>query len=245
MLGLTKLAASFDARRNKQYWQLLKRLHGGNDEAINTIKTTGDSGIYHGTSAQNIPGVLQNGLRPGSKDAATMAHGNEYGDGIYLGDRNLALKYTDPDAKYFHDKINAQNLLQLKKPSELRGTKSLYPSPGHVVKVDTQNPEQVQDSYMDFLKQIRQGRENRSGEEAKVWGDGKYKALKSTFGHTGDLEGMSAGTMQPQAHQQLRAYGKVPEFKPMNPGQMVLQHSTISPHLIRQAAQIFLGIEKG
>ena len=99
-----KIAASFDARRKKQYWQLLKRLHGGSDDAVKTIKKTKDTGIYHGT--ESLDKVLGEGLKPGNK--------NMYGKGVYFGDKDLASQY-------------GSDVVRLKKPSELEGTKHLYP----------------------------------------------------------------------------------------------------------------------
>ena len=102
--AIEKYAKSYDAMRKKQYWQLLKRLHGGSDDAVNTIRKTKDAGIYHGTD--NINKVLKEGLKPGNR--------NMYGKGVYFGDRDLAYQYSD-------------DVVKLKTPSELDGTKHLYP----------------------------------------------------------------------------------------------------------------------
>lgn len=111
MAGLAKLAISFDARRSKQYWQLLKRLHGGSDEAINYIRNTGDDGIWHGTRSDNAPGINQEGLK--------SAHG-VYGQGVYMAPKE--------DAERYGATLYAPSTLyRLAKPSELRGTKELYP----------------------------------------------------------------------------------------------------------------------
>lgn len=151
---LTKVAMpSYDARRNKQYWQLLKRLHGGTDEAVQGIKQSGDPGIYHGTRADAIPQIEQEGMKVGPF--------REFGKGTFFGDKATADLYAEteildrdgfqmgnlwdrqnnrsisdpeemlaylkanPDPRY---QISEGDLVRLAKPSELRGTKQLYPS---------------------------------------------------------------------------------------------------------------------
>ena len=102
--AIEKYAKSYDAMRKKQYWQLLKRLHGGSDDAVKTIRKTKDTGIYHGT--EGLDKVLKEGLKPGNR--------NMYGKGVYFGDKDLASQY-------------GSDVVRLKKPSELEGTKLLYP----------------------------------------------------------------------------------------------------------------------
>lgn len=102
--AIEKYAKSYDAIRKKQYWQLLKRLHGGSDDAVKTISKTKDTGIYHGT--ESLDKVLKEGLKPGNR--------NMYGKGVYFGDKDLASQY-------------GSDVVRLKKPSELEGTKHLYP----------------------------------------------------------------------------------------------------------------------
>lgn len=102
--AIEKYAKSYDAMRKKQYWQLLKRLHGGTDDAVKTIRKTKDTGIYHGT--ESLDKVLKEGLKPGNR--------NMYGKGVYFGDKDLAYQYSN-------------DVVRLKKPSELEGTKHLYP----------------------------------------------------------------------------------------------------------------------
>jgi GNAT superfamily N-acetyltransferase len=149
---LAKEAASFDARRNKQYWQLLKRLYGGNDEAVEAIKETRDPGIYHGTRQEMLPSVLSKGLKAGPF--------REFGMGTFFGSRHIAELYgndfvthngmkagnvwdeegfksisdpkemidyarNNPDSGY---EISLGGISRLAKPSELHGTKTLYPT---------------------------------------------------------------------------------------------------------------------
>jgi GNAT superfamily N-acetyltransferase len=139
---MTKEAASFDARRNKQYWQLLKRMYGSNDEAITSIKKSGDPGIYHGTEEGRMPGILENGLE------GSLAM---YGKGVYVGNRALAEHYAE----------TKRAIVRLKKPSELRGTTQLYPHPTDVMKVDLQNDTVQREARM----HLRTALERRSGQE--------------------------------------------------------------------------------
>lgn len=149
---LEKTAASFDARRNKQYWQMLKRMYGGTDEAVAAIKESGDTGIWHGTRAELIDKIEQEGLKVGPF--------REFGKGTFFGDKRTAGYYSDDqvrssstgalmgsiyeDGRSIHNpdemiawvkanpnqdkyKLSEGSLLRLAKPSELRGTDTLYP----------------------------------------------------------------------------------------------------------------------
>lgn len=123
MEGLVKLAASFDARRSKQYWQLLKRQYGGGDEAVNAIKQTGDDGIWHGAHPMMMDSIAKEGLNPSGRMQL-------WGRGQYFAPKNLAEGYTRHTGE--------AGLIRLKKPSELRGTKELYPDVQNAVKQDLQ-----------------------------------------------------------------------------------------------------------
>lgn len=119
--GLAKLAASFDARRSKQYWQMLKRMYGGSDEAIEAIRKSGDSGIYHGTQAENVKPILEQGFQLGREGV----HGKRYGSGTYFASKDISDYYTGRETP---------GVVRLAKPSELSGTKELYPNPSKVMK---------------------------------------------------------------------------------------------------------------
>jgi hypothetical protein len=125
--GLAKIAASFDARRSKQYWQLLKRQYGGGDEAVNAMKQTGDTGIWHGTSAEAVPHIQEQGLKAGNV--------NHFGVGQYFGPKSMADNYATRPGR------EDPGLLRLRKPSELQGTKELYPVQ-NAIKVDVADPKQ-------------------------------------------------------------------------------------------------------
>ena len=84
---LLKLAASYDARRKKQYWQLLKRLYGGTDRAVEHLRKTRDPNIYHGTRAENIPKIMSEGLKKGPF--------REFGEGVFFGSKDIAELYGD------------------------------------------------------------------------------------------------------------------------------------------------------
>jgi hypothetical protein len=101
--------ATLDAIRKKQYWQLLKRLHGGTDKTVDTLKKTRDFGIYHGTNPKNVDSIMSQGLKK-----PTGELGQHYGKGVYFGPGDKAKSY-------------GEGTLRLKKPSELKGTKELYP----------------------------------------------------------------------------------------------------------------------
>ena len=102
--------ASLEALRKKRYWGILKRLHGGNEEAMKAIKSSGDSGVYHGSKvpAQQL---IDTKVLPGTR--------NWYGKGVYFGAKSNASKYMEGEEG---------SLIRLKKPNELKGTKINYPS---------------------------------------------------------------------------------------------------------------------
>lgn len=162
--GLYKEARSLDAQRKKQYWQMMKRLHGGNDEAVEAIRKSGDDGIWHGTREELIDSIDENGLQVGPF--------REFGKGTFFGDKQTANYYARNSLKTKSDALpnevelpNGERIdiahfqkrrdyedsltdnpnsalynfsrgkfVRLAKPSELRDTKIKYPNPS-VVKV--------------------------------------------------------------------------------------------------------------
>lgn len=153
-----KLAASPDARRKKQYWQLLKRLYGGSDRAVERLRETRDPNIYHGTRAENIPKIKSEGLKRGPF--------REYGEGVFFGSKDIAGLYGDDrlvNKKYklrLHvaglDTDNKEAVkeylartpdagisrgarIRLKRPSELKGTKIKYPDVSKAMVFDVSN----------------------------------------------------------------------------------------------------------
>jgi GNAT superfamily N-acetyltransferase len=149
--GLAKLAASFDAQRSKQYWQMLKRLYGGTEEAVNAIRESGDSGIWHGTHDNNIPSILQRGLEP-----IEHPHGQLYGNGQYFGEKQVAERYPR----------SGGSLLRLKRPSELLGTKELYPNVQKVMKIDNADEMATIESKKALFANARDRIIEQSGPEA-------------------------------------------------------------------------------
>lgn len=128
---------------------MLKRLHGGTEEAVRAIKETGDSGIYHGTRESKLYDITQEGLKAGPF--------REFGKGVFFGTKEIAERYGKPDlfsssgnpltalvdnknvidspstiSKYLknHPGVTYDKgaLVRLKKPSELEG-KINYPDP--------------------------------------------------------------------------------------------------------------------
>lgn len=241
MLGLTKLAASFDARRAKQYWQMLTKLHGGNDEAIAAIKQTGDHGIYHGTNPSNVQNVLQNGLQAN----AEKVNGQQLGRGVYLGNREKAMQYTKENT-LFSKEHRSEGMLQIKPPSELRGTKQLYPQAQNVMKADITDPE-----VYNHVKQtaIRKSQQQFNHHPDEVWEqpgnnfgdviDRERTHIKTTF------NAPPIGNIHDSVpNSKLKTFGQLGGgMKPIYNNQMISQQH-IPPELIRQAAQIVLGIEK-
>lgn len=128
-LEIEKKAASYDARRKKQYQQLLKRMYGGNEGMMEALRQNGgDVGIYHGTP--NLDAVLKNGL---NRSVGSGTTSTAYGKGVYFGDRDIANLYGKNGG-----------VVRLKKPSELKGTKTLYPKTTKAMTTDLKmNPKLV------------------------------------------------------------------------------------------------------
>ena len=155
---LMKSAASLDAQRGKQYWQLVKRLYGGTENAVKTLSKTHDFNMYHGTRLNSVEGILKDGIKPGPL--------REFGKGSFLGDKHTAGLYgktkvvdkygirlgnfqgsTTEEALEFIKKpefskgytVSEGAMLRLKRPSELRGTKSMYPKATNSMVFDLDN----------------------------------------------------------------------------------------------------------
>lgn len=164
--------ASLAASRKKRYWQILKRLYGGTDEAVKNISKTRDSGVYHGTRASNVPGIQKSGLTPGEF--------REFGTGVFFGSKNTAGKYGAPKLLNrrgsntnvwgvdLHNPSSVRNflednpshkfdkgaLIRLKKPSEISDKNINYPNPQNVKVFGLKKGEglhSVEDNYMRIM----------------------------------------------------------------------------------------------
>ena len=102
MEELEKIAVSLQARNNKTYFQILKKMHGSTSAAMKHISRTGDIGIYHGTSERATKSILNEGLKPGTRTA--------YGTGAYLSDAS--------DAQLYSNRLLNDKGIRLKLPSE-------------------------------------------------------------------------------------------------------------------------------
>jgi hypothetical protein len=262
MPGLTKLATSFDARRNKQYWQLLKRLYGGNDEAIEAIGKTQDPGIYHGTKSHNMPDVLENGLLfEGRENSGRNGMNNELFDdfgkgGIFFGDKPLAKRYTSfKDGKY----VGEEGMVRLVLPSELRGTKVLYPNVSTAQKTAlTGNSRTLIGGPGGYVQPFLSRLTERAIQAYRGMPEGK-EFIKNKRLELGDapnkdmtiaveLQKLVKPFVDSKSANKVRYYGKSepggPSVTDWDGNQFHFTSEHLSPELIRQAAQIFLGIEK-
>jgi hypothetical protein len=224
-MPLIKIATSFDARRSKQYWQLLKRMHGGNDEAIAAIKATGDHHIYHGTAKKNIPSILENGLR----NEANTANGNNYGPGVYLGNRERGEHYAGKGG-----------LLRLALPSELKGTKELYPNPSNTMKFNDADAggkalasNLALGSFMaKWFPKLDTVEQFQFADPSTEVGKHYLDAVQKVQGACGTL-----GSADLKVQNRMKFYGKLPEGiegDKIIPGQMLLKDEDVSPGLIHK-----------
>lgn len=106
--------------KTKRYWQILKRLYKGTDDAVEKLKKSRDFGIYHGTDKKNIKTILSEGMK---KKYNVLT---ESGKGNYFGSRDLSEAY----AHGFHE-LKDPAMLRLKYPNELL-KKEIYPKPQRV-----------------------------------------------------------------------------------------------------------------
>lgn len=99
--------ATLEALNKKRYWQILKRLYGGTEAAVERLKSMPDKfrGVYHGTSKENVKKILKEGLKPGSR--------NLYGEGAYLGSGNVAATYAGRGGR---GSLGTRGLRKLKRP---------------------------------------------------------------------------------------------------------------------------------
>lgn len=119
---LEKVSASLQAKNNKTYWQMLKRLYGGGEEALQSMSKSRDYGIYHGTKSQeSLDSIVSEGLKV--VDDGRHA----YGKGAYVGSRVNASRY-------------GRNLASIKLPSEMTTAKLKYPPIAEVNKVTEVKP---------------------------------------------------------------------------------------------------------
>lgn len=137
---IEKIARSDDAKRKKQYRQMLKRLYGGNDEMINAISESKDPNIYHGTKGEFKGDILREGF------LADKNKTGQYGKGTYLGDKRTAMMYAGDIGSSSEEA--KKNLLRLKRPSELKGTKTMY---GNQSNFKTITEDKVKDDVMKVI----------------------------------------------------------------------------------------------
>lgn len=122
---IEKVARSIKSLRNKRYWQMLKRLHGGTNPTVKVLQKTHDTGIYHGTTAKASKNILKTKLRPSEQIPGT---------GAYFGDMPLIKKYYYKAPRSVAPP--GDTLLRIKKPSELTGNQ-LYPNVTNVRRTNT------------------------------------------------------------------------------------------------------------
>ena len=116
--AIEKYAKSYDARRKKQYWQMMKKIHGGNDEAVQALTAKFGPGerTRHIDNAIIKPNVLAYNKPRGFENQYTTLSG---------------ANYTGPT-------VDGKKT-RLKTPSELWGSKTLYPKTSKFSKTTSLN----------------------------------------------------------------------------------------------------------
>lgn len=136
---IEKIAKSYDARRKKQYWQMLKKMYGDSDKAIFEISKRKDPNIYHGTTRSAVKKIMSGGLQTGRR--------NQFGNGAYFGPKEVAGVYSR--APLFGKQINA---VRMKRPSELKGTKTLYPKGTKVLVTEPSKKKYLDEATKKYVK---------------------------------------------------------------------------------------------
>lgn len=126
-LLIEKVARSIESLRNKRYWQMLKRLHGGTKKTVKELRKTKDIGMYHATTEDAAKKILKTKL---------VSSEQLLGKGAYFGDMKLLNKfyYNIPRPSWMPSKEvghiafpAGKALLRIKMPSGLKN-KQLYPN---------------------------------------------------------------------------------------------------------------------
>lgn len=110
-IELEKIAASLQARNNKNYWGILKRLHGGTERTMDMLGTDNlKKYILHGTDSSSARSIMKEGLKPG--------HNGAWGPGSYFGESRTAIGYVDD---------SWPGIVRLKTPKEATKDNMLLP----------------------------------------------------------------------------------------------------------------------
>ena len=104
--------SSPEALNKKRYWQILKKLYGGTKSTMRRLSYNRDSGIYHGSSPENIESIKNEGLKA-SVSINPYKKGMPEENVVFFGSKERS------------DQRNSGALFRLKKPSELNGAQ--YP----------------------------------------------------------------------------------------------------------------------
>jgi hypothetical protein len=142
---MNKQARSYDSKRKKQYRKMLEKMYGSNENLIKEVKSNGHN-IYHGTKPSNVKNISRNGLvsnkiTPSGEEASKV-----WGKGIYFGPKQTAKTYAEKS-------LFGKDSVRLKTPSELKGTKALYPK-GQKVMFNDRNKKTISmPAYLkDYIK---------------------------------------------------------------------------------------------
>jgi hypothetical protein len=97
LYALIKIAGN---PKTKRYWQMLKRLGGGTESTVKTLKETKDFGIYHNTKPENIKNILEKGLLPMKSEMSMFPKkrvffGNNQMANSHYGTSRIRLKYPN------------------------------------------------------------------------------------------------------------------------------------------------------
>lgn len=185
---IEKIARSDDAKRKKQYKQMLKRLYGGNEGMVESIRESRDPNIYHGGRSSEMNSIAEKGLNAGPY--------REFGKGVFFGDNKTSRYYSanklvdnngiesiyggfdaatasPQEVKSFiagHPdyKFSKGERVRMARPSELKGTKQFYPNPNKsmVFDIDDRGFSSV-GNHLSNQKQISWKKKKQLIEEAK------------------------------------------------------------------------------
>lgn len=226
-LEIEKIAKSYDARRKKQYQQILKRLYGGNENMMEELSKSRDFNIYHGTRKDMMDSISKDGLNAGPY--------REFGKGVFFGDKKTSGYYSKPELmsggipvnhvgfnpetaskeeinkilkEYPDYKISKGERVRIARPSELKGTKTLYPdvNKAMVFDIDKDKGFRSVGTHLEYQMDIPyRKRKKLLAEAKKLPYEEKYKKVKELGEEVYGRKGL-------KLEKHMEMYKKYPEF---------------------------------
>jgi hypothetical protein len=190
--SLEKEAKSLESLNKKRYWQMLKRLYGGTDEAVSALKKTRDIGMYHATDKKNIKDIIRTSLRPSS---------SIFGEGAYFGTSDLVSNHYLGKSDNVNVLRRGEGLIRVKKPSEMGRAK--YPRMSKVKKMDIRNVKNIETEDVSALKGL-----TKKQREQVFYGKGDLgEGMKGQIFIDGGMDGKNITEVSREEYDKIKPKG--------------------------------------